>query len=530
MVTIADLLDWRPRSIDSLAEYFYDKRRIVLRLTDEIHDARPPETWEGLGTASAWKTYDAKRIRLNDLAAQISDLAVTLKETGTEVKGALDDLHVVLDRAADEGYSVNHRTGEITPPKIVVPPDPQIEDALARVNDQKRRTEAVETEQAARRAEFAELIDKALKRADWADAGLAKAMVAVTADETRGGSGSIKEAAAQLPPSLDGLTPEEIAEKLGNEIAIETINAYLEGSVPVYKFFTADFAGSAEYKVMQDGTVRMSLHLETGVGLRTMGEAAIKGGVGAGGFTDFEIAFNSKEEAQRFLDGLDDAAKEVSWVAGRPMPTGLGAYIAEQEVTSKRVGLYGEGDFGFETPYAKGGVGGRAEGWYDEEKNEFGVKVQASFGGAGGHPETGVKVGASVDLAGQVTTDTEGKPKEVTLSGAITGETANNKLGLKIPGIGSGGGGDVEFKMNRENVMWGEMQEALRDGDMSRAAEIAKDHGQVVFRATTVTTSDQEIGPVEAGATSTSSQQAWVRPANTQDFVAVDPDVRPTTQ
>lgn len=81
--------------------------------------------------------------------------------------------------------------------------------------------------------------------------------------------------------------------------------------------------------------------------------------------------------------------------------------------------------------------------------------------------------------------------------------------------------------MNDTNVMWGEMQEALQQGDMPRAAEIAKEHGQVVFRATTVTTTDQEIGPVEAGGTSTSSQQAWVRPANTQDFVAVDPDVRP---
>jgi hypothetical protein len=528
MVTIAELLDWRPGAIDSLAEHFYDKRKILLRLEDEIHDARPPESWVGLGTVSAWKTHDAKRIRLNDLAAQISDLAVTLKETGTEVKGAQDELRAALDRAGGEGYSVNHRTGEITPPKIVLPPDPRITDPSVQAMDMKRRVAAVEREQAARMEEFAERIEKALDRADWADAGLAKAMAAVTADKTLGGSGSIKEAAAQLPPSLDGLTPEEIAEKLGNQIAIETINAYLEGHIPVYKFFTADFAGSAEYKVMQDGTVRMSLHFETGVGLRAMGETALKGGVGAGGFTDFEIAFESKEAAQRFLAGLDDAAKEVSLVAGRPMLTGLGAYLAEQNVISKRVGLYGEGDFKFKTPYAEGGAGGRAEGWYDEEKKEFGVKVKASFGGAAGHPETGVKVGTSVDLAGEVTTDAEGKPKEVTLSGAVTGQVANNKLGLNIPGVGSGGGGDIELKMNRENVMWGEMQEALQGGDMSRAAEIAKDHGQVVFRATTVTATDQEIGAVEAGGSSTSSQQAWVRPANTQDFVAVDPDVRPT--
>ena len=41
MVSIAELLEWRPHAIGGLAEYFYDKRKILLRLDDEIHDARP---------------------------------------------------------------------------------------------------------------------------------------------------------------------------------------------------------------------------------------------------------------------------------------------------------------------------------------------------------------------------------------------------------------------------------------------------------------------------------------------------------
>lgn len=526
MVTIAELLEWRPDMIDGLAEYIYDKRRILLRLQDEIHDARPPETWEGLGVASAWKAYDAKRIRLNDLAAQVSDLAVTLKETGKEIKGSQNDLQAVLHRASGEDFTVSHQTGEITPPTVMLPPDPRIKDPRLQAEDMNRRVAAVEREQEARMGEFGDLIDQALDRADFADAGLAMAMAAVTADETRGGSGSIGEAAAQLPPSLDGMTPEEIAKKLGNEIAVETINAYLEGSIPVYKFLTADFAGSAEYKIMQNGQVKMNLHVDAGVGLRGKG-AAVEGGIGAGGFTDFEITFDSKEEAQAFLAGLDDAAKQVTWVAGRPMMTGLGDYISKENVTSGRVGVYGQGDFGFKTPYADGGIDGRAEGWYDEKNQEYGVKVQASFGGAAGHPETGVKVGGAVEFAGEVKTDLAGKPKEVVLSGAVSGEVANNKLGLNIPGVSSGASGDVELKMDRSNAMWGEMQEALRDGEMSRAAEIAKEHGQVVFRATTVTTSGQDIGVGEAGGTSTSSHRAWVRPANTHDFVAVDPDTQP---
>ena len=51
--------------------------------------------------------------------------------------------------------------------------------------------------------------------------------------------------------------------------------------------------------------------------------------------------------------------------------------------------------------------------------------------------------------------------------------------------------------MSRDNVMWNEMEEALKSGDMSRAADIAMDHGQVVVRATSVTDADQDVGRVE---------------------------------
>lgn len=529
MVTVAELLDWRPSVIDDLAEYLLDRRSVLLRLQDEIHDSRPPASWVALAAESAWRYYDQRRIQLNDIAAQVADLAVTTKETATEVKGAQDDLRSVLDRAGGEGYSVNHRTGEITPPTIDVLPDPRITGLAAQLADMDRRVEDIERDQAARMAEFEEVIRRALTRAEWADVGLADAMAKVFSGDTKGGEGRIDEAiSSQLPPSLDDLTPEEIVEMLGNEIAIETITAYLDGNLPVYRAVTADFAGSATYKVMHDGTVRMSLHVGTGVGLRADGQTA-EGGIGAGGFTDFEITFGSKAEADRFLAGLDDAAKDVMMVAGRPVPIGLGAYIQKENITSSRVGLYGEGDFGFKTPYAKGGLDGRAEGWYDEEKREYGVKVEASVGTMAGHPETGARTGGTASLAGEVKLRDNGAPREVTLSGALTGAIANDKLGLKVPGIGSGGGADVELKMDDSNAMWGEMRGALDSGDMSRAAQIAMDHGQVVARATTVTTSDQEMGVIEAGSKAIESKQAWVRPANTQDFVEIGPDVRPSS-
>ena len=517
MVTIAELLAWKPNVIDSLAEYFYDKRAIVVRLQDEINDAEPPESWVAPARAEALKAYEEKRLGLNDIAAQLSDLALAAKEAGKEIKGAQDDLHVLLDEASGERYKVNHQTGEVEAPTLESP-DPNVPSYHFEA-DQHRYEAAVE-DQKVRVEEFVNRIEKAIKRAEAADIGLAKSMSDVTAGQIRGGDGTVKEAAAsQLPPSLDRMSPEQIAELLGGEIAIDTIMTYLEGSIPVYRFLTADFEGSAQYRVMQNGEVKMSLKMGAGVGLGVGGE--VEASAGVGGFTDFEITFKSKEEAERFLAGLDDAAKDVSWNAGRPLPTGLAEYINDQNVTSKKVGVYGKADIGFETPYAEYNTRGRAEGWYDEERREYGIKVEGSLDAKGGIPDAGVKAGGAFNFSGEVKTNSHGAPQEVSLSGALTGEIANHKLGLDIPGIGSGGGGDVELKMSRDNVMWGEMEEALKSGDMSRAADIALDHGQVIVRATTVTQADQEIGPVNGGATQTATQHTLVRPANTTEFVGV---------
>lgn len=523
MVTIAEVLSWTPRAIDGLAEYFYDKRTIVVRLQDEINDAKPPTSWVAPARAVALDTYEKRRLELNDIAAQLSDLALATKEAGKEIKGAQDELRAVLNEASRDDYRVNQQTGEVTPPKLEKP-DPNVPNYHLEA-DEGRYEDALEG-QKVRVDEFVARIEKALERAGAADVGLAKSMADVAAGRIDGGEGSIKSAvAAQLPPSLDRMSPEEIAEKFGAEIAIDTIMTYLEGSIPVYKFLTADFEGTAQYRVMQDGSVLMSLKMGAGVGLGIDGE--VEASAGVGGFTDFDIRFKSKEEAERFLAGLDDAARDVSWIAGRPMPTGLAEYIDDQNVTSKKVGVYGKADIGFDTPYAESSTGARAEGWYDEAKKEYGIKVGGSLDVKGGVPEAGVKAGASFDFSGEIKTDSRGAVQEVSLSGALTGEVANHRLGLDIPGLGSGGGGDVELKMNKDNVMWGEMEEALKSGDVSRAASIAMDHGQVVVRATTVDQADQDLGRIEGGTERTATQHTLIRPANTTEFIGVDPETRP---
>lgn len=524
MVTIAEVLAWKPSVIDSLAEYFYDKRTIVVRLQDEINDAKPPESWVAPARDDALKAYEDKRLLLNDLAAQLSDLALAAKEAGKEIEGAQNDLHAVLDQASREGYKVNHQTGEVEPPHLEPPKDPMR--PTAHFQEDQRLYEEELAEQQLRRADFVGLIEKALKRAETADVGLAKSMADVATNETRGGSGSLQEASAsQLPPSLDGMTPQEIAEKFGNEIAIDTMMAQLEVGIPIYKAINLDFGGEAQYSVMQNGDVKMSLKTAVGLGLGEDGKD-VEGKIGAGAFTEYELTFKSQEEAEKFLDGLDDAAVKGLLGGQGARQAAILAYINEHDVTSAKVGVYGKGEIGFETPYADGGSSGRAEGWYDGKKDggEFGIKVEASLNANVAVGDSGSRSGGSADFAGEVKTDKQGTPKEITLKGALTGEMANNKFGLNLPGVGSGGGGDVELKMDNDNVMWHEMNEALGKGDMSRATEIAMDHGSVVVRATTVTTNDQDISSIEGGVERTSSQHTWVRPPNTNEFVSFDPD------
>lgn len=523
MVTIDEVLAWKPNAIDSLAEYFYDKRTIVVRLQDEINDAKPPESWVAPARAEALKAYEEKRLGLNDIAAQLSDLALAGKEAGKEIKGAQDDLHAVLDEASGDGYKVNHQTGQVEPPKLEQP-DPDVPSYHLEA-DQRRYEVAIE-DQKVRKDEFVNRIEKALKRAEAADVGLAKSMADVASGTTQGGTGSLNEASAsQLPPSLDSMTPEEIAERFGNEIAIETMMAQLEIGVPIYRAINLDFGGEAQYSVMQNGDVKMSLKMALGLGLGEDG-GAVEGQVGAGGFTDYELTFRSKEEAEEFLDGLDDAALQGILGGQGARQAAVIAYINEHDVISAKVGVYGKGEIGFETPYAEGDANGRVEGWFDAKKDdgEFGIKVEASVSGNAAIADSGVKAGGSLDFAGEVKTDRQGTPKELSLRGALTGEMANQRFGLNLPGVGSGGAGDVELKMDDKNVMWGEMNEALRNGDMSRAADIAMDHGSVVIRATTVTTNEQDVSSFEGGVERTSSHHTWVRPPNEDKFVDFDPD------
>lgn len=522
MPTVAELLDWRPDQLAALADDLFASRRTLKGLQEEINTGKPPESWDAPAAPSARIDYEDLDQRLNDIAAQVSDLAVTLDETVAEIRAARSTLQDALTEASAEGFSVNRQIGEVTAPEIPAasfPGDPRAQNAenLRVQREADAQDKKVET--------IAHKIERALERAEFADVGLAVAMESTISYSVRGGDGSIDEAIkSQLPPSLDKMSPAEIAEILGGEIATETISAYLEAKIPVYKGIFADVGIKADYRVMLDGRVVMNLHAEGGLGAM-LGQPGKNASVSSGATADLGITFDSKEEAERFLRGLEDASKDVNIVAGKPVINGIAAYINNENVTSRKIGLYGQGEFEFDTRYAKADGNGRIEGYYDEEQDEYGIKIEGSFkGSAHGSADTGIGGSASVGLAGEAKTDGDGRLKEVSFSGAVSGGIMNEKLGREIPGISSGANVDVELKMKPDNIMWHEMNEAMRSGDVDRATDIAMDHGQVVIRHTKITDGSVDFGAGEAGTDATSTTSAWVRDANSRELVHVDPD------
>lgn len=527
MPTIAELLDWQPDSLANLADRLFASRRMLKGLQDEINTGKPPVSWDAPATPSAVSDYNDLHQRLNDIAAQVSDLALTVEETSAEVRAARSALEDALAEAGGEGFAVNRQTGDITAPPLPVTDfptgDPRQVTENARVQRETRERDK-------RIDQIAADIDRALKRADAADVALAKAMISSIEYEVRGGDGSIAESiSAQLPPSLEGLSPQEIAKLLSSEIGLQTIKAYLEGDVMLHRWAKAEYGVAADYKVMMDGTVKMSLHVEGGIGLALAGSSA-GASLMAGRTGDVEVSFKTQEEAERFLNGLEDAARDVNWLSRVPggalaenVHQNIADYISKENVTALKTGVYAKGDVEFDTRFAKGDGAGRIDAYRDFDNDEYGFKVQGSISGQ--HVPSGA--GGSATLAGEVKTDLSGDIKELSLSGEISGKIASEKLGIDIPGGGAGAGADVELKIGRDNVMWEEVGEAVRRGDMDRAADLAMDHGQVVVKQTSIAATDFDAkkpdGGIEWGTESKSTNHVWVKDENSDEVVSIDP-------
>jgi hypothetical protein len=529
VVSIAELLDWKPEQLGAVADALISRRKKLVDLQDEIYAAEPPTTWMSGSASEARQAHEKLRLRLNDMAAEVSDVAVNLDDAQTRITVAKRNLEDALSEARTKGFTVNHATGRVTDPRTYElgagpgPGGPAAERA--------RNAELVRG--------IASDIDSALKQAGDADLDLQHALHGAELGKVEGGEGSLVDAVAQTPTRMDEMTPEQLAELLGDDVAIHTISAFLEAEA---EFATWEIEGKAQadYKIMADGTVKMALHLEAGLG-REIEVGGAEADIGGGATTDLELSFGSVAEAQAFLDGLDDRALDLGWSDAANVPAAVARnvaqYVMEQDISSFRTGVYVSGEMEFDQPWARGAVEGRAEAYREWAKGEegYGLKIQASAGAELGGKDSGYNAAAS--LSGEVQIHDNGDFKKLTLSGQMSGTAANEKLGLNLPpGSSTGQGVDVELTVDEDNPALADIKSAMADGDLGRAKDLALDNGELVVRQTTIAeiaSEEYEIdlkvaeAEVKYGASAETANHIWYREAGNSTVVSVDPSKLP---
>lgn len=508
MATIDDVLRWKPEQLKTLGDTLIKRRKTLTDLQDEVDESDPPASWYGTASEGAGRVHEKLRLRLLDITAEVGKVAASVDFAETEIKTAKTDLESAISGARAQGFEVNTKTGVVTDPGTY---DNEMESSRAT-----RRLNAA-----------AGKIDDALKKANDADADLAKALQAANDGKIDGGTGTLNDAAAQLPSGLEGMSPKEIAKRYANDAALTTVQFWLEAEAELATW-EVEGAAKATYEVKADGTVVMKLRLEAGLG-REIDAGGAEVDVSGGGTTELELTFDSKEKADAFLRGLDDAALDFEWRdIGNPpaaVVTNVAEYVGKQNITSFTTGIYGKAEAEFDAPWAKGEGSARVDGYYDWVKDEYGVKFTGKVDAEIGGKDSGYN--GSAELAAEAKLDSSGNLKETTFTGKLSGTVANEKLGIDLPNTSTGAGVDVELKMDENNPYWNDFEKATTSGDFDRAASLAMDHGRVVARVTSIEdygSKEYDVdvgvggGEVKYGGNAESADQIWVRPAG-EDFV-----------
>lgn len=463
-ITINTLLGWTPKSVTAVADDLVNVRKSLMDLQDEIDDSVPPEVWQGDAASAARTTHTGLRGRLNDLAAQVSNVIVTIDETATDIGTAKSDLEDAISDAEGEGFIVDRANATIR-----TAPDLDADEAA----QAQGKIEGLITR-----------IEAALTKAQTADSNLALALRDAAQGKTDGGDGSLADAVAQLPPSLDGLSDEKLREVLAGDIALDTITAFLEAKVDVASW-ELEGRAQADYKVLADGTVLMSLSLEAGLGRGIdLGGADLSGSAGA--TTALELKFDSADEARVFLEQLDDKAFDLGLDDVGNVPAAVAENVAKhimaQDVTSFTTGLYGKATAEVEHV---GNAEMRADMKYDWVKKEYSLQGQVSANASA----KGVG-SAGVSLSRNLTYDGDFDARSVSYTGKVSASVANQQFGIQVPtGVNSSTGsmGELAVTMDANNAHFDDYRDAVNRGDYDRADEIAMQHGKVVYR-TAVTT------------------------------------------
>ncbi|MRJ76842.1 hypothetical protein GEV29_09865 [Aeromicrobium sp. SMF47] len=516
MVTIAELLTWESASLDTAADGLYRTRRDLVDLQDEVDDSRVPLSWQGDAATAASQQHAALVDRLRDATAEVAKVAASLDLAGSDIAAARKDLEGAMDTASKHGFTVDTTSGEVTDPKTY-----DDESIFERMSEEITLTAV------------AAQISAALTKAAEADADLARAMTAAANGTIDGGNGSLGDAGDQLPAGLDGMTPEEIAAKYGEDVVIDSLRAWLGVEAELATWEIEGYA-EAQYQVMGDGKVVMALTLEAGLG-REIEVAGAEVDASAGGTTTLELTFKDQAEADAFLDGLDDAASDLGLTDMGNVPGAVASnvanYVMDQDITSFRTGVYGKVGTEFDTAVAQGEAEGRMDGYYDWVSEQYGITIAASADASLGGQDSGLSGSAS--LSGDIKFDGDGMSSAV-LEGRISGALANDKLDVNLPASTSTGQAvDVRLTMDEDNPKFDEFKSAIASGDVDRAVDIAYSDADVVVRSTTLETyasEEHEVDikvaelEVEYGAEGELANRIWVREGGQGYWVDIDPE------
>ena len=518
MVTIAQVLTWESGPLDQAADGLYALRKQLVDLQDEVDDSRVPGTWWGDAATAATKEHGVLVDDLRDMTAEVAKVAASLDLAGADIKTARTALEDALSMAQSKGLTVDHATGEVTDPQTY---DSMLESIAA--------TATV--------ASVASQISDALTQAAEADADLARALTSAADGTIDGGDGTLADAGNQLPSALDDMTPAEIAAKYGDNVVMDSIKAWLGIEAELASWQIEGYA-EAEYKVMGDGKVVMSLALEAGLG-REIDVGGAEVDASAGGTTNLDLTFKNQAEADAFLDGLGKAAGDLGLFDMGNVPAAVAGNVAEyvmkQDITSFRTGVYGKAGTEFDTALASGEAEARVDGYYDWVQEQYGLKISASADAEVGQEVDGERSGVSGSgsLSGEVKFNNDGDMTEAVFNGRISGSVANDKLGLDMPANTSTGQGlDVELKMDTDNPRFDEFKSAVTSGDIDGAIDIAYDDAEVSVRSTTTETyasEEHEIDlkvaelEIEYGAEGEVANRVWVRQGGQGYWVDIDP-------
>jgi hypothetical protein len=515
MATIAQVLTWESTTLDQAADGLYTLRKQLIDLQDEVDDSRVPGTWMGEAAAAATKEHGTIVDDLRDITAEVAKVAASLDYAGQEIKTARADLEGALKMASDKGFEVDHATGEVRDPHTY---DDMFERLGASVD--------VTT--------IAAQISDALTKATTADADLTSALTAAADGTIDGGDGTLGDAGDQLPLAVDNMTPEEIAAKYGDDVAMDTLRAWLDVEA---EFASWEIEGYAEgqYKVMGDGKVVMDLTLEAGLG-REIEIAGAEVDASAGGTTNLELTFKNREEAEDFIDGLGRAATDIGLRDIGNIPaavvSNVADYVMKQDITGFKAGVYGKASMEFENAVGAGEAEGRVDGYYDVVKDELGIKIAASADAELGDKGSGLS--GSAALAGEIKFKDD-HMSEASFEGKISAAVANDKLGLDLPASTSTGQGvDVKLMMDDKNPRFDDFKDAVTSGDIDGAIDIAYNDADVTVRSTTTESyssgefkADAKVAEVEYeyGSEGEFANRVWKREGGQGYWVDIDPKV-----